>query len=473
MEYLIESATETMEQRLDKALEKTINILLGEKKFSSLRDILITINPNDIAALFCRLDHEKLPLLFRLLPKELAAETFVEMDDEAQELLIRGFSDSELKEVVDELYVDDAVDLIEEMPANVVQRILAQADPDMRTLINEILNYPEDSAGSIMTTEYVSFQANLTVQEAITRIRRTGIDKETIYTCYVLDDNRRLIGLVSVRTLLLSDESAVISDIMETNIIYVSTLEDREDVANKFHKYDFIALPVVDDELRMVGIVTFDDAIDVMQEEMTEDMQRMGGLTPSDKPFLRTSAFEIWKHRIPWLLLLMISTIFTCMIISSYETALSNVVVLVAFIPMLMGTGGNAGSQASVSAITALSAREISFKDIFKVIFKEAQVSFLCGLTLGVAAFVRLFFIDLYNQDLHTRVIVALIVSITLFVDIMFAKIVGCAMPLVAQKIGFDPAVMSAPLITTLVDIMSLILYFQFAQLFLGDVLAG
>lgn len=473
MEYLIESATETMEQRLDKALEKTINILLGEKKFSSLRDILVTINPNDIAALFCRLDHEKLPLLFRLLPKELAAETFVEMDDEAQELLIRGFSDSELKEVVDELYVDDAVDLIEEMPANVVQRILAQADPDMRTLINEILNYPEDSAGSIMTTEYVSFQANLTVQEAITRIRRTGIDKETIYTCYVLDDNRRLIGLVSVRTLLLSDESALISDIMETNIIYVSTLEDREDVANKFHKYDFIALPVVDDELRMVGIVTFDDAIDVLQEEMTEDMQRMGGLTPSDKPFLRTSAFEIWKHRIPWLLLLMISTIFTCMIISSYETALSNVVVLVAFIPMLMGTGGNAGSQASVSAITALSAREISFKDIFKVIFKEAQVSFLCGLTLGVAAFVRLFFIDLYAQDMHTRVIVALIVSITLFVDIMFAKIVGCAMPLVAQKIGFDPAVMSAPLITTLVDIMSLILYFQFAQLFLGDVLRG
>lgn len=321
-------------------VQDTILSLLEQKKYATLRDILTTIKPVDIAALFDDMQEDALPLLFRLLPKELAAETFVEMDEDAQELLIHGFSDTELKEVVDELYVDDAVDLIEEMPANVVKRILQQADPDTRKMINEILKYPDDSAGSIMTTEYVSLRPNMTVLDAIKRIRRTGVDKETIYTCYVTKENRKLIGILSIKTLLLSDEDDVVEDIMETNVISVNTLDDQEAVAQMFNKYDFLAIPVVDRENRLVGIVTVDDAIDVMQEEATEDMEVMAAITPTDKPYMKTSVFETWRKRVPWLLILMISATFTGMIITSFEDALAAQVALTAFIPMLMDTGG-------------------------------------------------------------------------------------------------------------------------------------
>ena len=328
------------------SLQSSIERLLENKRYATLRDIFITLQPVDIAAMFDEMPEESLPLLFRLLPKELAADTFVEMDDDAQELLIHGFSDTELKEVVDELYVDDAVDLIEEMPANVVMRILRQADPEVRTKINEVINYPEDSAGSIMTPEFVSLRPTMTVSDSIKRIRRTGVDKETIYTCYVIEDNRKLIGMISIKTLLLSDEDDVISDIMEPNVISVNTLDDQEQVANKFNKYGFLAIPVVDGENRLVGIITVDDAIDVIQEETTEDMEMMAAITPTDKPYMKTGVFETYAKRIPWLLILMISATFTGWIITSFEDALAVQVVLTAFIPMLMDTGGNSGSQA-------------------------------------------------------------------------------------------------------------------------------
>jgi len=444
------------------SLENTIIVLLGEKKYTTLRDILITMNAVDIAALFQELPQEKLPLLFRLLPKELAAETFVEMDGDAQELLIRGFSDNELRDVINELYVDDAVDIVEEMPANVVRRILLQADPDMRKMINEILKYPEDSAGSIMTTEYVNLREDMTVEEAIKRIRRTGIDKETIYTCYVIDPNRKLIGIVSIRTLLLADEDTIIKDIMETNPIYVYTTQDKEEVARAFNKYNFIAIPVVDEEERLVGIVTFDDAMDVMEDEATEDIEKMAAITPSDKPYLKTSTFELWKARIPWLLLLMVSATFTGMIITSFEDALKSYVVLTAFIPMLMDTGGNSGSQAAVTVIRGISLDEVEFSDIFKVIWKEFRVSILCGLTLAAANFVKLLLID------RVGIMVDATVCITLAVTVVCAKFVGCTLPLLSKRAGFDPAVMSSPFITTIVDAISLMIYFRVATVMLG-----
>lgn len=444
------------------SLENTMVVLLDEKKYTTLRDILITMNAVDIAALFQELPQEKLPLLFRLLPKELAAETFVEMDGDAQELLIKGFSDNELRDVINELYVDDAVDIVEEMPANVVRRILLQADPDMRKMINEILKYPEDSAGSIMTTEYVSLREDMTVEEAIKRIRRTGIDKETIYTCYVIDPNRKLIGIVSIRTLLLADEDAIIKDIMETNPIYVFTIQDKEEVARAFNKYNFIAIPVVDEEERLVGIVTFDDAMDVMEDEATEDIEKMAAITPSDKPYLKTSIFELWKARIPWLLLLMVSATFTGMIITSFEDALKSYVVLTAFIPMLMDTGGNSGSQAAVTVIRGISLDEVEFSDIFKVMWKEFRVSILCGFTLAAANFVKLLLID------RVGIMVDTTVCITLAVTVVCAKFVGCTLPLLSKRAGFDPAVMSSPFITTIVDAISLMIYFRVATFMLG-----
>lgn len=444
------------------SLENTIVVLLDEKKYTTLRDILITMNAVDIAALFQELPQEKLPLLFRLLPKELAAETFVEMDGDAQELLIKGFSDNELRDVINELYVDDAVDIVEEMPANVVRRILLQADPDMRKMINEILKYPEDSAGSIMTTEYVNLREDMTVEEAIKRIRRTGIDKETIYTCYVIDPNRKLIGIVSVRTLLLADEDAIIKDIMETNPIYVFTTQDKEEVARAFNKYNFIAIPVVDEEERLVGIVTFDDAMDVMQDEATEDIEKMAAITPSDKPYLKTSIFELWKARIPWLLLLMVSATFTGMIITSFEDALKSYVVLTAFIPMLMDTGGNSGSQTAVTVIRGISLDEVEFSDIFKVMWKEFRVSILCGFTLAAANFIKLLLID------RVSIMVDATVCITLAVTVVCAKFVGCTLPLLSKRAGFDPAVMSSPFITTIVDAISLMIYFRVATIMLG-----
>jgi magnesium transporter len=452
------------------SLFETIVTLLENKRYSTIRDILNTMNPVDIAAVFEDLQSEKTALLFRLLPKETAAETFVEMDEETQELLIHGFSDTELKEIIDELYVDDAVDIIEEMPANVVKRILRQTDPETRKAINEILKYPEDSAGSIMTTEFVALRPKMTVEEAIKRIRRTGIDKETIYTCYVSDSSSTLIGIVTIKTLLLAEEEEIIENLMETNVISVNTLDDQELVAQMFNKYNFLALPVVDKESRLVGIVTVDDAIDVMEEEATEDIQKMAAITPTtDKPYDRVGVFETYVSRIPWLLILMISATFTGMIITGFEDALAGSLVLSAFIPMLMDTGGNSGSQASVTVIRALSLGEIEFKDIFKVIFKECRVALLCGVTLAAANFAKIMLFDrLVLGNTGITVPVALVVCLTMVVTIFIAKLVGCTLPMLAKKIGFDPAVMASPFITTIVDAISLFVYFRIATALLS-----
>ena len=446
-------------------VESTLQALLADKKYATIRDILITMNPSDIASVFDELEEERLPLLFRLLPKELAAETFVEMDPDAQELLIRGFSDSELREVLDELYVDDAVDIVEEMPANVVRRILSQADPQMRKEINEILRYPENSAGSIMTTEYVSLRPGMTVEESILRIRRTGVDKETIYTCYVTRD-RTLVGLVTVKDLLLAqDDDTLIQDIMETNVISVNTLTDQEEVAQMFSKYNFLALPVVDTENRMVGIVTFDDAMDVMEDEFTEDMEIMAAMTPSDKTYLRSTVFDLFRHRIPWLMLLMVSATFTGMIITGFEDALAAQVVLTAFIPMLMDTGGNSGSQSSVTIIRALSLDEIEFSDLFRILWKEIRTAVLCGVTLSAACFAKIMLIDrLLMGNTDVTWLVALVVCITMALTVLVAKMVGCSLPLLAKKLKLDPAVMASPFITTIVDALSLLLYFGVAS---------
>ena len=447
---------------LTSTMETTIETLLENKKYNTLRDILTVMNPADIAALFDEMPRHKIPLLFRLLPKELAAESFVEMDGDFQEQLIRSFSDSELKEIIDELYMDDAVDLVEEMPANMVKRILSQADPETRRLINEMLKYPEDSAGSIMTTEFVDLRPDMTVAEAIKHIRRTGIDKETVNICYVTDNKRRLIGAISIRTLILSADDDTMAELMETNIISVTTLEDQETVAEMFGKYGFTALPVVDGEGRLVGIVTVDDAIDVMQEETTEDIEKMAAITPSDKPYLRLSAFEIFKSRIPWLLILMISATFTGSIITHFQDALASYLVLVASIPMLMDTGGNCGSQASVTVIRGLSLHEIEFSDTLRVIWKEARVSIMCGVTLAVINLAKLTLVN------HIALNVALVICLTLIFTVFVAKLVGCTLPILAKRIGFDPAVMASPFITTIVDALSLFIYFKMASLLLG-----
>lgn len=450
-------------------MEKTLLRMLEEKKYSTLRDILVTMNPIDVAGLFTVLEEKQIPLLFRLLPKEQAAETFVEMEPDAQELLIRGFSDNELKEVVSELYVDDAADLVEEMPANVVRRILAQADPEMRSSINQILRYPDYSAGSIMTTEYVSLRPKMTVEEAILRIRRQGVDKETIYTCYVLSPDRKLVGLVTVKDLLLAkDDEIQIQELMETNLISVTTQTDQEEVARMFSKYNFLALPVVDGENRMVGIVTFDDAMDVMEDEATEDMEIMAAMTPSEKTYLRSTVGDLFLHRIPWLMLLMVSATFTGMIITSFEDALAAQVALTAFIPMLMDTGGNSGSQSSVTIIRALSLSELNFRDLGVVLWKEFRTAALCGSVLAVVCFAKVWLIDrMLMRNPAVTLTVDLSVCLTLFVTVIIAKMVGCTMPMVAKKLGFDPAVMASPFITTIVDALSLLVYFLFARLIL------
>ena len=450
-------------------VEKALLKMLEEKKYAALRDILLVMNPSDIAALFDSLEETRIPLLFRLLPKEIAAETFVEMETEAQELLIRSFSDNELKEIVDELYVDDAADLVEEMPANVVKRILKQASPEMRRSINQILRYPEYSAGSIMTTEYVSLRPSMTVEEAILRIRRQGVDKETIYTCYVTRD-RHLLGLVTVKDLLLAeDDETKIEDIMLTNLISVTTHTDQEEVGRMFSKYNFLALPVVDKENRMVGIVTFDDAMDVIEEEVTEDMELMGGMLPSEKTYLRSSSFELFKNRIPWLMLLMVSATFTGLIITAFEGALAAQVALTAFIPMLMGTGGNSGSQSSVTVIRALSLDELDFRDIGRVIWKELRTAILCGVALAIVCFVKIWLVDklLMGNESITLMIDA-VVCLALMVTVVFAKVVGGTLPLIAKAMKLDPAVMASPFITTIVDALSLLVYFLFARMLLG-----
>ncbi len=442
--------------------EGTILSLLENKRFSSLKDVFITMNPSDIAAVFEELPEEPLPLLFRLLPKELAAETFAEMEPDHQELLIKGFSDSELKEVIGELYTDDAVALVEEMPASVVKRILNQADPEKRRMINEILKYPEDSAGSIMTTEYVDLRPTMTASEAINHIRRIGINKETIDNCYVTDKSRILIGTLSIRTLILADDESAISELMEPHVIYVSTMEDQESVANMFAKYNFTALPVVDAENRLVGIVTVDDAMDVIVAEATEDIEKMAAITPTERPYLKTPIGEIWKSRIPWLLLLMISATFTGMIITHFEDALATYVVLTAYIPMLMDTGGNSGSQSSVTVVRSLSLNELEFKDIFRVIWIEARVALLCGATLAVVNFAKLLLFD------RVGVSVALVVCLTLVITVFAAKLVGCILPMVAKRFGLDPAVCASPVLTTIVDAVALLIYFSIAAEILG-----
>ena len=453
----------------NEAFMEQIEELVERKRWPELRDILIQMAPADIAQILDELPEDRLPLLYRLLPKELAAEVFVEMEPDLQELLIKTFSDTELKEVLDELYVDDTVDIVEEMPASVVKRILQHADPETRKSVNEILKYPEDSAGSIMTTEFVDLKKDMTVADAIKRIRRTGTDKETINICYVTDPSRHLLGIVSIRTLLLSDEDDVIGDIMDTNVIYVNTLEDKEVVAQDFSRYDFLAIPVVDTEERLVGIVTFDDAIDVMEDEATEDIEKMAAITPSEKPYLRTSAFSTYKARIPWLLLLMISATFTGIIITTFEDALSAYVVLTSFIPMLMDTGGNCGSQASVTVIRGLSLNEIEFSDMLQVIWKEIRVAVLCGVTLAAANFIKMMLVDrLLMGNTGLTVPVAGVICLTLVFTVFCAKVVGCTLPMLAKKVGFDPAVMASPFITTIVDAISLMIYFQFATWILG-----
>ena len=451
-------------------LQNTLLRMLEEKKYKTLRDVLMTMNPSDVAGIFQDLDDKQIPVLFRLLTKEQAAETFVEMEPEAQEVLIRAFSDDELRQVLNELYVDDAADLVEEMPANVVKRILKAADPEMRASINQILRFPENSAGSIMTTEYVSLRPSMTVEEAILRIRRQGVDKETIYTCYVTAPDRQLLGIVTVKDLLLAaDDSMRIEELMLQNIIFVSTQTDQEEVARMFSKYNFLALPVVDGEGRMVGIVTFDDAMDVMEEETTEDMELMSGITPSEKSYLRSSAFELFKNRVPWLMLLMVSATFTGLIITAFEGALAAQVALTAFIPMLMGTGGNSGSQSSVTVIRALSLDELSFRDIGTVLWKEIRTAFLCGVALAVVCFAKIWLVDKLlfgNPDI--TLMVDLVVCLALCVTVVMAKLVGCLLPMGAKALKLDPAVMASPFISTIVDALSLLVYFLFAKMLLG-----
>jgi len=442
--------------------------LVQRKRWAELRDILVQLEPADIAILMDELPEDRIPLVYRLLPKELAAELFAELEGEYQEMLIKTFSDAELKEVLSELYVDDTVDLIEEMPASVVKRILKHTDPETRKRVNEILKYPEDSAGSIMTTEFVDLKKDMTVADAIKRIRRTGMDKETINICYVTDPSRHLLGTVSIRTLLLSEEDDIIEDIMDPNIIYATTLDDKEDVASDLSKYDFLAMPVVDKEERLVGIVTIDDAIDVMEEEATEDIELMAAMTPTDKPYLRAGVWETVKSRIPWLMLLMLSATFTGIVISSFESSLASCSVLIGFIPMLMGTGGNCGNQSSVAVIRGLSLDEIDFSDIFRVVWKESRVAIVCGVLLSSANFVKLLLIDrwlMHNPEV--TVTVAAVICLTLILTVFCAKVVGCLLPLLAEKVGVDPAVMAAPFISTIVDVVSLLIYFTFSSMIL------
>ena len=431
------------------------------RKFADLRIRLLDMEPVDIADFMEeRLDETDQLLFFRLLPKELASDVFVEIDSDTQEELIKKFTDKELKAVIDDMFLDDTVDIIDEMPANVVKRILKNSDPENRKQINELLEYPDDSAGSLMTTEYVSLSGNMTVQQAFDKIRKTGLNKETVYTCYVTDGKKHLIGVITVKTLLLSDVKDVIADIMDTNVIAVETLEDKEQVAMKFSDYDFLALPVVDKEGCIVGIVTVDDAVDVLKEEATEDIQKMAAIVPNEKPYLKQSVWRIWSIRIPWLLVLMISATFTGIIINSYEGRLNLISpLLFACIPMLMDTGGNAGSQASVTVIRSLALDELQTKDVFKVLWKEIRVSVLLAATLAAVCFAKLLLIDKLVFGYDYKPMICLVVSLSLFATVVIAKLVGCFLPIIAKKIKLDPAVVASPFITTIVDALSLIVY--------------
>lgn len=452
-------------------MQEEIFELIEGKKYARLRELLSDMNPADIAQILEEIPEKELPVIFRILPKELAAEVFVEMDSEMQQLLIEVFSDRELREVMDELFMDDTVDIIDEMPATVAKRILRQTDANTRKMINQLLAYPDDSAGSIMTTEYVDLKKTMTVDEAFDRIRAVGLDTETIYTCYVIDAGRHLLGIVTVKDLLLNPKSRVLSEIMDENIIFANTLDDKEEVAGQFEKYDLMALPVVDKENRLVGIVTVDDAIDVIQEEATEDIEKMAAILPSDKTYFRTGIFATFKARIPWLMLLMISATFTGAIISSFESKLTIFPALIAFIPMLMDTGGNSGSQSSVTIIRGISLGDIEFSDIFRVIWKEVRVALCCSTALAAVNFIKLWLVDyimLRTFDPGKQIPEIAVVCITLFCTVIVAKFIGCVLPILAKKIGFDPAVMASPFITTIVDAISLFIYFRIAILLLG-----
>ena len=447
-------------------LQEKIFELIENKRFVQLKEILSEMQPADIAEIFEEAKDKEIPVLFRILQKELAAEVFVEFDSDKQKLLVNAFSDNELREVLDELFMDDTVDLIEEMPATVAKRILKHTDANTRRMINQLLAYPDDSAGSIMTTEYIDLKKNMTVDEAFDRIRNKGIDTETIYTCYVIDSRRNLLGTVSLRDLLLNKKDCIIKDLMDENVIFANTLDDKEEVAGLFDRYDMLALPVVDKERRLVGIITVDDAIDVMQEEASEDIEKMAAILPSEKTYLKTGVFETFKSRIPWLLLLMISATFTGAIISSFEAKLAQCIALVAFIPMLMGTGGNSGSQTSVSVIRALSLGDIEFKDILRVIWKELRVAVIVGIVLGVINFVKLYLVDflwLHTFDTGTELAEMATICLTLILVIIVAKLLGAVLPIVAKKCGLDPAVMASPLVTTILDAVSLLVYFGIA----------
>lgn len=446
-----------MEKEQLEELYEQITELFEAGDYQKIRASISELEPFDLAMICEELEEKRLPVFFRMMAKDIAAECFSNMSSELQELLIKKMSDSELKAMLDELFVDDTVDIIEEMPANVAARMLANSDPETRAQINQILNYPKDSAGSIMTTEYVRLDKNMSVNDAFTRIRRVGTDKETIYTCYVTLSDRTLVGVVTAMDLMLSEPDTLISDLMETNVIFSTTDEDKSSVVKKFSDYGFLALPVVDKGNRLVGIVTVDDAIDVALEEATEDVEMMAGITPSDKPYLKVGVFSTWLSRVPWLMLLMLSATFTGAIISVYEEALSHLVILTAFIPMLMGTAGNAGGQSSVTIIRALSLGDVVPGDILRILWKELRVSLLCGVSLAIVGFFKAIWLD------GADTLVAMVVCITLFATVVASKAVGCCFPVLIKKIGFDPAVVASPFITTVIDALALVVYFAVA----------
>jgi len=459
---------ENVEEHLDELFE-TVEDLIRRKCYAELRNLLLELEPQDIAYLFDQLDPNHLTIMYRLLPKEQAAEVFVELESDQQEMLIQSFSSSELKEVLDELYLDDTVDIVEEMPATVVKRILSHCNPDMRKSINDLLKYPEDSTGSIMTTEFVDLKASWTVEDALKHIRRNAPDKETINISYVTDEKRHLIGFLTIRALLLAEDDDIIGDIMDTGFLSVQTLDDQESTAQALSKYDFLALPVVDSENRLVGIVTVDDAMDVIEEETTEDFEKMAAMLPSDKPYLKTGVFETWKARTPWLMILMLSATFTGMILTHFENALVACAALTSYVPMLSGTGGNSGTQASTAIIRALSLGEVRFNDCLQVLWKEFRVSLCCGICLAAANFIKMIAVDYWLlQNPAVTPMVALVVCATLVCTVACAKLVGCTLPILAEKLGLDPAVMASPFISTIVDSISLLIYFQFATMLLG-----
>ena len=451
------------EKRTDELME-----LLDRRDMKQLQRRMEEMNEFDVAEFLSELDSSRMPMVFRLLSKETAAEVFANFDAPEQEEIINSITDSELAGIMDEMYVDDAVDMMEELPANVVKRAMRTATPATRNLINQYLRYPDNSAGSIMTAEFIDLKKYMSVKESLARIRRIGEDKETIYVCFVISADRKLEGIVTVKDLLLADDDTVIEDLMDRNVIFASTTEDQESVSEKFSDYDLMALPVVDKEGRLVGIVTVDDIIDVMEQEATEDFEIMAGMTPSDKPYSRTSTIEMWKNRIPWLMFLMLSATFTSMILTDFENILAAQAGLVAFIPMLMGTGGNSGAQASTAVIRSLSLGDTEPRNVLRVMWKEWRVSLICGLTLAAVNFVKMLLVDgLLLQNANVTVAVAATVSLSIVFIVMFAKVVGSVLPIAAEKMGVDPAVMSNPLISTLTDAVSLLIYIYVAKLVL------